>query len=56
MSAQPVPGVRGADLHADDPVLDKWDIAVVGPHFAAALLARDPATADPTPGARSSTC
>ncbi len=41
MPAEPVPGVRGADLHADDPVLGEWDIAVVGPHFAAALVARD---------------
>ncbi len=41
MPPEPVPGVRGADLQADDPVLGEWDIAVVGPHFAAALVARD---------------
>jgi len=41
MPPEPVPGVRGADLKADDPVLGEWDIAVVGPHFTAALVARD---------------
>ncbi|RBY83223.1 EAL domain-containing protein [Blastococcus sp. TF02A-30] len=38
---EPVPGVRGADLAADDPVRGEWDLVVLGPHFAAALLARD---------------
>jgi hypothetical protein len=53
MPAEPEPGVRGADLAAGDPVLREWDVAVVGPHFAAALVARDldeadlPAGADP---------
>jgi len=37
----PVEGVRGADLDPDDPIRGEWDIAVIGPHFAAALLARD---------------
>ena len=37
----PVEGVRGADLSSDDPVRGEWDVAVIGPHFAAALLARD---------------
>ena len=41
MSAEPMPGVRGAHLHPDDPVRGEWDIAVVGPHFAVALVARD---------------
>jgi EAL domain-containing protein (putative c-di-GMP-specific phosphodiesterase class I)/DICT domain-containing protein len=41
MSAEPVAGVRGASLPTDDPVLGEWDIAVVSPHFAAALVARD---------------
>ena len=39
--AEPVPGVRGADLREDDPLREEWDIVVVAPHFAAALLARD---------------
>ncbi len=38
---EPVPGVRGADLAVGDPVCDEWDIVVLAPHFAAALLARD---------------
>jgi EAL domain-containing protein (putative c-di-GMP-specific phosphodiesterase class I)/DICT domain-containing protein len=41
LPVEPVPGVRGADLESDDPVLGEWDIAVVGPHFAAALVGRD---------------
>jgi EAL domain-containing protein (putative c-di-GMP-specific phosphodiesterase class I) len=41
LPAEPAPGVRGASLEAGDPVLGEWDIAVVGPHFAAALVARD---------------
>ncbi|MDL5156934.1 sensor domain-containing phosphodiesterase [Actinomycetospora termitidis] len=41
VAAEPEPGVRGADLLAEDPVNGEWDIAVVGPHFAAALVARD---------------
>lgn len=53
MPAEPEPGVRGGDLAADDPVGREWSVAVVGPHFAAALVARDldgapgPAGADP---------
>ncbi len=38
---EPVPGLRGASLRPDDPVLGEWDVAVLGPHFSAALLARD---------------
>jgi EAL domain-containing protein (putative c-di-GMP-specific phosphodiesterase class I) len=41
MGAEPVPGVRGAHLLPDDAVRGEWDIAVLGPHFAAALVARD---------------
>jgi EAL domain-containing protein (putative c-di-GMP-specific phosphodiesterase class I) len=53
MPAEPEPGVRGGDLAPDDPVSREWSVAVVGPHFAAALVARDldgaprPAGADP---------
>ena len=38
---QPMPGLRGADLAAGDPVRGEWDIVVLSPHFSAALLARD---------------
>jgi DICT domain-containing protein len=44
MSAEPVPGVpgvRGADLALDDILRGEWVVAVVGPHFAGALIARD---------------
>lgn len=38
---EPVPGLRGAHLAPDDPIIGEWDIAVLHPHFAAALVARD---------------
>ncbi len=44
MPKEPVPGVpavRGVDVAFEDPILGEWDVAVVGPHFAGALLARD---------------
>ncbi|GMA88863.1 hypothetical protein GCM10025868_41130 [Angustibacter aerolatus] len=39
--ADPLPGVRGGALTGRDPLLGEWDIAVLGPHFAACLVARD---------------
>jgi EAL domain-containing protein (putative c-di-GMP-specific phosphodiesterase class I) len=41
MSAVPAPGVRGASLDPDDVLRDEWNIAVLGPHYAGALVARD---------------
>lgn len=41
MPAAPMPGVRGGVLEPSDPLLGEWDIAVIGPHFAATLVARD---------------
>jgi EAL domain-containing protein (putative c-di-GMP-specific phosphodiesterase class I) len=41
LTAQPVLGVRGGTLDSGDPVRGEWDLVVVGPHFTAALLARD---------------
>jgi EAL domain-containing protein (putative c-di-GMP-specific phosphodiesterase class I) len=41
MGGSPLPGVHGAELADDDPVVGEWDIAVLGPHFAACLVARD---------------
>ena len=38
---EPLPGIRGATLHGSDPVRGEWDVVVLGPHFSAALLARD---------------
>ena len=51
----PLPGLRGADLRPDDVVRGEWDVVVLGPHFSAALLARDLATTDRTWIAPSST-
>jgi EAL domain-containing protein (putative c-di-GMP-specific phosphodiesterase class I) len=41
MPPTPAPGVRGAALHPGDPLRGEWDVIMVGPHFAAALVARD---------------
>jgi EAL domain-containing protein (putative c-di-GMP-specific phosphodiesterase class I) len=38
---EPVPGVRGARLSDDDPLRGEWNVLLVGPHYAAALVARD---------------
>ncbi len=37
----PADGVRGTALAPGDPLVQEWDLAVVGPHFAAALVAHD---------------
>jgi EAL domain-containing protein (putative c-di-GMP-specific phosphodiesterase class I) len=41
LPVEPVSGVRGAGLRRGDPVRGEWDVVVLAPHFAAALLARD---------------
>jgi EAL domain-containing protein (putative c-di-GMP-specific phosphodiesterase class I) len=41
MGSEPALGVRGANLDATDPLRGEWDVIVVGPHFAGALVARD---------------
>ncbi len=41
LPAEPLPGLRGAALSPHDPVRGEWDVVVLGPHFAVALLARD---------------
>ena len=41
MPAEPLPGLRGAVISPGDPLLGEWDIAVLGPHFAGCLVARD---------------
>ena len=33
--------MRGAGLLEDEALLGEWDVAVVGPHFAGAFVARD---------------
>jgi len=34
-------GLRPTELTADEPLAGEWDVVVVGPHFAGALVARD---------------
>ena len=41
MPDPPAAGVRGADLSPDDELIGEWDVAVLGPHYAGALIARD---------------
>jgi EAL domain-containing protein (putative c-di-GMP-specific phosphodiesterase class I) len=41
LPAEPAPGVRGACLGDDDPLRGEWNVVVVGPHRAAALVALD---------------
>ncbi len=41
LPVEPLPGVRGTHLDPADPVRGEWDVAVLSPHFSAALLARD---------------
>lgn len=38
---EPAPGVRGAQIAANDPLRGEWTVVVLGPHFAAAFTARD---------------
>jgi len=44
--------VRGAALAHDDPVRGEWDVIVLGPHFSAALVARDLGDDGPEPERR----
>ncbi len=41
MPPEPLAGVRGSLLSATDPLVGEWDVVVVGPHFAATLVAID---------------
>ena len=41
MGPSPAPGVRGGDLGVNERLAGEWDVVVVGPHDAAALVARD---------------
>ena len=42
MPTEPAEGVRGTPLRADDPLAKDWVVVVLGPHFAGALVARQP--------------
>ncbi len=52
LSEEPAPGVRGASLSGDDPLRGEWNVLVVGPHTAAALVARDLGDDGPEPDRR----
>jgi EAL domain-containing protein (putative c-di-GMP-specific phosphodiesterase class I) len=52
MADHPVPGVRGGDLGADDPLAGEWTVIVVGPYFAGALVAEDLGDSGPDRGRR----
>jgi EAL domain-containing protein (putative c-di-GMP-specific phosphodiesterase class I)/DICT domain-containing protein len=41
LASPPLAGIRGAALGTTDPLVGEWDVVVLTPHFAAALLARD---------------
>jgi EAL domain-containing protein (putative c-di-GMP-specific phosphodiesterase class I)/DICT domain-containing protein len=41
ISNHPIGRVRGAHLAPGDPLGQEWDVIVVGPHYAGALIARD---------------
>ena len=41
LTDEPAPGVRGAHFTAGDALRGEWNVLVVGPHQAAALVARD---------------
>jgi len=41
LSDAPAAGVRGASLFANEQLAGEWNVVVVGPHHAAALIARD---------------
>ncbi len=41
MPSAPVGAVRGGTLSRKDPLSVEWNVVVVGPHFAGALLARE---------------
>ena len=41
MPPEPVAGVRGAAVPADDPLTQEWTIVVVSAHYAGALIARE---------------
>jgi EAL domain-containing protein (putative c-di-GMP-specific phosphodiesterase class I) len=46
LAPAPAPGVRGAALEPDDPLIGEWTVVVIGAHYAGALIARDLDDAD----------
>ena len=50
MPREVVPGLWGSQLAPDDPVSSEWDLVVVSPHFAAAIIAKERFDAHPEEG------
>lgn len=48
----PVPGVRGGHIEAGHPLCGEWTVINVGPHYAAALIAKDLGDDGPEPDRR----
>src|SRR3954452_9024634 len=40
IDSEPAPGVRSANIDANDELFDQWGVCVIAPHFAAAFIAR----------------
>src|SRR3954467_2021632 len=40
MPPEPAPGVRSANIDANDELYDQWGVSIISPHFAAAFVAR----------------
>lgn len=41
MPLEPVPGVKGVNIHEDDPVSGTWNVIVISAHFASMLAAKE---------------
>lgn len=52
MPSRPASGVRGGSIPLDHPLAGEWTATVVGPHDAAALIARDCGDTGPDPDRR----
>jgi hypothetical protein len=47
MADTPAPNVQGVSLSSSDPLAREWTVTTIGPHYAAALVARDLGDAGP---------
>ena len=52
MPSEPAPGVRSANIDANDELFDQWGVCVISPHFAAAFVARPEQGSDRTAAER----
>lgn len=56
MPARPEPGVYGASIGQDDPLLGQWVVCSISPHYCAALVAKDLGDTGPDLDRRFSFC